>query len=111
MRALVVVPTYNEAANLPKVVERLLAAAADAPDEITLLVVDDSSPDGTGRIAEELAAKHAAVEVMHRPAKGGLGPAYCAGFAWGLERGFDALCEMDADLSHDPADVPRLLTA
>lgn len=109
MRALVVVPTYNEATNLPRVTERLLAAAAAAPDEISLLIVDDNSPDGTGRIADELAAEHADVEVMHRPGKGGLGPAYRAGFAWGLERGFEALCEMDADLSHDPADLPRLL--
>jgi glycosyltransferase involved in cell wall biosynthesis len=109
MRALVVVPTYNEAANLPRVTERLLAAAAAAPDDISLLIVDDNSPDGTGRIADELAAAHDNVDVMHRPGKGGLGPAYRAGFAWGMERGFEALCEMDADLSHDPADVPRLL--
>lgn len=109
MRALVVVPTYNEAANVRRVAERLLAAAATAPDDISLLIVDDNSPDGTGRIADELAATHESVDVMHRPGKGGLGPAYRAGFAWGMERGFDALCEMDADLSHDPADVPRLL--
>lgn len=111
MRALVVVPTYNEATNLPHVVERLRAAASDAPDEIHLLVVDDNSPDGTGAIADELAAADDRMDVMHRPCKGGLGPAYRAGFAWGLERNFDALCEMDADLSHDPADVTRLLTA
>ena len=109
MRALVVVPTYNEATNLPRVSERLLEAAAAAPDEISLLIVDDNSPDGTGRIADELAAQHDNVEVLHRPGKSGLGAAYRAGFAWGLERGFEALCEMDADLSHDPADMPRLL--
>lgn len=111
MRALVVVPTYNEAATLPRVTEKLMAAAADAEDEISMLVADDNSPDGTGAIADELAAEYERVEVLHRPGKGGLGPAYRAGFAWGLERGFDALCEMDADLSHDPADVPRLLAA
>ena len=111
MRALVVVPTYNEALTLPRVVDRLLAAAGSADDDISLLIVDDNSPDGTGRIADELAAQHDCIEVLHRPGKSGLGPAYRAGFAWGLERGFDALCEMDADLSHDPADVPRLLAA
>jgi dolichol-phosphate mannosyltransferase len=109
MRALVVVPTYNEATNLPRVTERLLAAAAEAADDISLLIVDDNSPDGTGKIADELAGRHECVDVMHRPGKGGLGPAYRAGFAWGLQRGFEALCEMDADLSHDPADMPRLL--
>lgn len=111
MRALVVVPTYNEALTLPRAVERLLAAAAESDDDISMLVVDDNSPDGTGRIADELAAAHETVEVLHRPGKGGLGPAYRAGFAWGMQRDFDALCEMDADLSHDPADVPRLLAA
>lgn len=111
MRALVVVPTYNEAASLPRVVERLQAAAETSDDEIHLLIVDDNSPDGTGQIADELAARLADIHVLHRPGKGGLGPAYRAGFAWGLERDYDALCEMDADLSHDPADVPRLLMA
>jgi dolichol-phosphate mannosyltransferase len=111
MRVLVVVPTYNEAATLPRVVERLAAAAATADDEIHLLIADDNSPDGTGAIADDLATRYERVTVLHRPGKGGLGPAYCAGFTWGLERDFDALCEMDADLSHDPADVPRLLAA
>src|SRR3712207_3424174 len=101
MRALVVVPTYNEAATLPQVVERLLAAIATADDEIDLLVVDDNSPDGTGAIADDLAATHDFMSVLHRPGKGGLGPAYRAGFAWGMDRGYDVLCEMDADLSHD----------
>ena len=109
MRALVVVPTYNEATNLPRVTERLLAAGAAAPDDISLLIVDDDSPDGTGKIADRLAEQHDNVDVLHRPGKEGLGAAYRAGFAWGLERGFEALCEMDADLSHDPADMPRLL--
>ena len=111
MRALVVVPTYNEAASLPRVVQRLHAAAAAATDDIHLLVVDDGSPDGTGEIADRLAEQSASMDVLHRAGKSGLGSAYRAGFAWGMERGFDALCEMDADLSHDPADVPRLLAA
>ena len=111
MRALVVVPTYNEAATLPRVAERLLAAADAADHEISLLIVDDNSPDGTGDIADALAAGDPRVTVLHRPGKSGLGPAYRAGFAWGLERDYDVLCEMDADLSHDPADVPRLLAA
>ena len=111
MRALVVVPTYNEAACIARVVERLQAAAATGEDEIDVLIVDDNSPDGTGAIADDLAARLPGIDVLHRPGKGGLGPAYRAGLAWGLEREYDALCEMDADLSHDPADVPRLLTA
>ena len=111
MRALVVVPTYNEAACLPRVVERLQAAAATTQDDIHLLIVDDSSPDGTGDVADRLAAGSDRIDVLHRSAKSGLGSAYREGFAWGMERGFDALCEMDADLSHDPADVPRLLAA
>ena len=111
MRTLVVVPTYNEALTLPRVAEWLLAVADAADDEISMLVVDDNSPDGTGAIADALAAADDRVSVLHRPGKGGLGPAYRAGFAWGLERGFDVLCEMDADLSHNPSDIPRLLAA
>ncbi|HEY8340992.1 MAG TPA: polyprenol monophosphomannose synthase [Egibacteraceae bacterium] len=109
MRALVVIPTYNEVASLEAVVTRVLAAAEDAGADVSVLVVDDASPDGTGELADRLAAADPRVAVLHRPAKGGLGPAYVAGFRWGLARGFDALVEMDADLSHDPADVPRLL--
>lgn len=107
MRALVVVPTYDEADNLAEVVARLRAAAGD----VHLLVVDDASPDGTGALADELAASDPHLDVLHRSGKLGLGSAYRTGFAWGLERGFDVLVEMDADLSHDPADVPRLLAA
>lgn len=110
-RALVVVPTYNEHATIVDVVERSLAAAVRDGIDLSVLVVDDGSPDGTGALADELAATHRRVEVLHRPAKGGLGPAYQAGFAWGLARGFDALCEMDADGSHDPDDLPRLVKA
>ena len=109
MRALVVIPTYNEIASLERVVSGVLSAADDAHLDLAILVVDDASPDGTGALADRLAITDPRVEVLHRPEKGGLGPAYRAGFAWGLERGFDALCEMDADGSHDPADVPRLL--
>jgi dolichol-phosphate mannosyltransferase len=104
----VVVPTYDEVDNLAEVVRRLRAAAGPALD---LLVVDDASPDGTGELADELADADAHLHVLHRDRKDGLGAAYRAGFRWGLDRGFDAFVEMDADLSHDPADVPRLLGA
>ncbi len=107
MHALVVVPTYNEIATLERAVLRSLAATPD----LHVLVADDASPDGTGKLADELAAAHDRVFVLHRPGKGGLGPAYRAGFLWGLERGYDAFCEMDADLSHDPADLARLIDA
>ena len=106
-RVLVVVPTYNEAENLREVAERLHAAVPDA----TLLVVDDDSPDGTGRIADELAEAHDWAHVLHRAGKAGLGAAYVAGFRWAAERGFDVVVEMDADGSHAPEQLPRLLTA
>ncbi|MBA2528669.1 MAG: polyprenol monophosphomannose synthase [Euzebyales bacterium] len=111
MRSLAVIPTYNEIHTLQRVVEGALAASANGPDELQVLVVDDSSPDGTGDLADRLAAASPSVSVLHRPAKLGLGPAYRAGFAWGLTRGFEAFCEMDADGSHDPGDLPRLLHA
>ena len=104
---LVIVPTYNEAENLRPVLARLAAAVPAAH----VLVVDDGSPDGTGAIADELAALDPRVSVLHRTSKEGLGAAYLAGFAWGLERGYDVLVEMDADGSHRPEDLPRLLTA
>lgn len=107
MKALVILPTYDEAGTIAEVIERTLAATPD----VEVLVVDDASPDGTGRIAEGIAAGESRVRVMHRRAKGGLGPAYLAGFRDGLDRGYDALLEMDSDLSHDPADVARLLDA
>ncbi len=107
MRSLVIIPTYNERENLAPLVAAVLAA----DPALDILVVDDNSPDGTGALADDLAAGDDRIDVMHRPAKGGLGPAYRAGFAWGMERNFDVLCEMDADLSHDPADVVRLLAA
>ncbi|MDR1118976.1 MAG: polyprenol monophosphomannose synthase, partial [Bifidobacteriaceae bacterium] len=106
-RPLVVIPTYNERSALPALVGRLrrLAPAAD------ILVVDDSSPDGTGTWAESAAASDAHVHVLHRPSKDGLGRAYRDGFAWALRRGFDPIVEMDADGSHRPEDLPALLAA
>lgn len=107
MNALLVLPTFNEAGTIAEVIERSLASSPD----IDILVVDDNSPDGTGQIADGIAAGEPRVRVMHRPAKGGLGPAYLAGFADGLEHGYEALIEMDSDLSHDPSDLPRLIAA
>lgn len=104
-RPLVVIPTYQEADNIVVVLERVRAAAP----AVSILVVDDGSPDGTADLAEAAGRQVGGVEVLRRPAKAGLGGAYRAGFAWGLEHGHDVLIEMDADLSHDPADLPRLL--
>ncbi len=106
-RVLVIVPTYNEALSLPGVLERLRTAVPAAD----VLVVDDGSPDGTGGLADGLAAQDAQIHVLHRPGKAGLGAAYIAGFRWGLGRGYDVLVEMDADGSHRPEDLPRLLAA
>ena len=106
-RVLVVIPTYDERENLRPVSERLFAAVPDAD----LLVVDDGSPDGTGALADELAAADARVHVLHRTHKAGLGAAYTAGFAWARERGYDVVVEMDADGSHQPEELPRLLAA
>jgi dolichol-phosphate mannosyltransferase len=108
-----VLPTFNEAENLDAVVGAARAAlAAAAPDGYCVLVVDDSSPDGTGALADRLAAAHPdEVEVLHRAEREGLGPAYLAGFARALAGGAGYVFEMDADLSHDPADLPRLLAA
>jgi dolichol-phosphate mannosyltransferase len=104
-RALVVTPTYNERENLPAVVARVLAL----PENIELLIVDDNSPDGTGKLADEFAGRHSRIHVLHRAEKDGLGRAYVAGFKWALARGYDFILEMDGDLSHNPDDVPRLL--
>lgn len=106
-RVLVIVPTYNERDNLPRVVPLILAQG----DAFHVLVVDDNSPDGTGQLADELAAASERVNVLHRAGKMGLGAAYVAGFGWGLERGFDALVEMDADLSHPADRLPALIEA
>jgi dolichol-phosphate mannosyltransferase len=100
---LVIVPTYNERDNLLGIVEALAKLSVD------LLVVDDSSPDGTGELADELAAKYNFVNVLHRQQKNGLGRAYCAGFEWALEHDYEFVFEMDGDFSHDPNDIPRFL--
>jgi len=105
-RKLVVVPTYNERENLPKLVDRLLAL----PDEVEILVVDDGSPDGTGLWVAEMAATNPKIHLLSRTAKNGLGRAYIAGFQWALEHGYDLIVQMDADFSHSPEDVPNLLT-
>jgi dolichol-phosphate mannosyltransferase len=101
----VLVPTYNEAANL----EPLVHAVRGAVPGAHVLVIDDGSPDGTGVIADRLAAEHSDVEVLHRPRKGGLGGAYVAGFTHALAAGAATVVQMDADFSHDPTDLPRLL--
>jgi glycosyltransferase involved in cell wall biosynthesis len=106
-RVLVIVPTYDERENLRPIAQRLFAAVPTAD----LLVVDDGSPDGTGELADELAREDRRVHVLHRTAKAGLGAAYTAGFAWAREHGYDVVVEMDADGSHSPEQLPRLLDA
>jgi dolichol-phosphate mannosyltransferase len=102
---LVVLPTYNEIENVAEISRAILQNAS------RLLIVDDNSPDGTGSRADELARSEARVSVLHRPEKQGLGPAYAAGFAVAFAEGADVVCEIDADFSHDPADLPRLIAA
>jgi glycosyltransferase involved in cell wall biosynthesis len=106
-RVLVCVPTYNERDNLPSTLGRL----REACPQVDVLVIDDGSPDGTGEIADKIAASDPQVHVLHRTEKAGLGTAYVVGFGWGLERGYDVLVEMDADGSHQPEELPRLLAA
>ena len=106
-RIVVLIPTYNERENLPLIVPRLRAAVPAAD----ILVLDDSSPDGTGAVADQLAADDDQVRVLHRTSKAGLGAAYLAGFAWALDQGYDVLVEMDADGSHQPEQLPSLLLA
>ena len=106
-RALVIIPTYNERENIPRIVPMVLAV----DPRLDVLIIDDGSPDGTGGVADELAAGNPRVNVLHRSGKLGLGTAYLAGFAWGIERKYDALFEMDADFSHDPAHLPQFLAA
>jgi len=103
----VIIPTYNERDNLGPTTARVRTAVPDAD----VLVVDDSSPDGTGGLADELAAADEQIHVLHRSVKAGLGAAYIAGFQWALDQGYDAMVEMDADGSHQPEDLPRLLRA
>jgi dolichol-phosphate mannosyltransferase len=112
-RAWIVIPTYNEAENLATLLAavRTEMAAGGSGVDCSILVVDDNSPDGTGRIADRLAQAHPEVHVLHRPAKAGLAAAYIAGFRLALAAGADYVLEMDADFSHDPADLPRLLAA
>lgn len=106
-RALVVIPTYNEAPNLANIVPQVLAQ----DPRLEVLVVDDGSPDGTGQVADRLAQQSPRVHALHRQSKLGLGTAYIAGFRWALERGYDYVFEMDADFSHDPAHLPAFLKA
>jgi dolichol-phosphate mannosyltransferase len=103
-----VIPTYNEAANVESIVD---ASLRGLPGGSRVLIVDDNSPDGTGELADRIAASRPEVEVLHRPRKEGLGPAYVAGFRRALDGGAELVAQMDADFSHDPADVPRLLAA
>lgn len=106
-KILVVIPTYNESGNIKRIVGRVRAATPS----VYVLVADDNSPDGTGKLADELADSDDHVHVMHRLGKEGLGAAYLAGFSWGLENGYDVVVEMDADGSHQPEQLPLLLDA
>src|SRR3954451_10074489 len=109
--AWLVLPTYNEAENLERMVDAATRNLAIGSPDHRLLVVDDNSPDGTGDIADRLAAERDDVEVLHRAGKEGLGRAYLAGFEHALRGGADLVLEMDADFSHDPSDIPRLVEA
>ena len=106
-RALVIIPTYNERENIT----RLIDAVLYQDPSIDVLVIDDGSPDGTGQLADEIAAVNPRVNVIHRPSKMGLGTAYLAGFKWALQRSYAYILEMDADFSHDPAHLPQFLTS
>jgi dolichol-phosphate mannosyltransferase len=104
---LIIVPTVNERENLPRVAQRLLSL----PVKVDMLVMDGNSSDGTGQVADDLAAKHPEIHVIHETKKSGLGRAYVAGFKWALDRGYEYIFEMDSDLSHNPDDIPRFLEA
>src|SRR5215472_15518212 len=106
-QTLIVVPTYNERENLPQLVKRLLSL----PVPVDMLIVDGNSPDGTGKIADELAAKHPQLHVIHETEKKGLGRAYIASFKWALAKGYEFIFEMDSDFSHNPDDIPQFLEA
>lgn len=106
-RVVVVIPTYNERENLPVILDRLLGSVP----EVEVLIIDDGSPDGTGAVADARAAADPRIHVMHRTSKDGLGAAYRAGFSWALSEGYDAIVEMDADGSHAPEQLRRLLFA
>jgi len=103
--ALIIVPTYNERENLPRMAEKLLSL----PVKVDMLIVDDNSPDGTGKIADALAAHYPQIHVLHRTEKNGLGRAYIAGFKWALEKKYEFIFEMDCDFSHDPDEIPNFL--
>jgi dolichol-phosphate mannosyltransferase len=109
--AWLILPTYNEAVNIEPFVRAVLPELAEASPDHRILIVDDASPDGTGRIADGLAREIEAVEVLHRTRKEGLGVAYLAGFRHALDAGADLILEMDSDFSHSPADIPRLIRA
>jgi dolichol-phosphate mannosyltransferase len=106
-RALVCLPTYDEAENVGPMTEAILAATP----EVDVLVIDDNSPDGTGKLADAIAAREPRVQVLHRAGKEGLGKAYLAGFDWALRKGYPLILEMDADFSHDPKYLPAMLAA
>lgn len=106
-RILIIIPTFNEALSLPVTV----AGIVEHAPHVEILVVDDGSPDGTGAIADHLGADNPSIHVMHRTEKSGLGAAYIAGFRWALDRDYTVICEMDADGSHRPKDLPRVLRA
>lgn len=106
-QTLIVVPTYNEKENLSRIVHRLLSL----PVPVDVLIVDGNSNDGTGKIADDLAAKHPEIHVLHEKSKSGLGRAYLAGFKWALKQGYEYVFEMDADSSHNPDDIPQFLEA
>jgi len=106
-RVLVIIPTYNERDNIERIADRV----RDAVPSVDVLVVDDASPDGTGDVADAMADKDEQIKVLHRQGKDGLGPAYIAGFRWAAEHGYDVMVEMDADGSHQPEELPRLLSA
>ncbi len=106
-KTLVIVPTYNERDNLPRLVQRVLAQ----PGRIELLIVDDNSPDGTGQMADEFQKTNPGLHVLHREVKDGLGRAYIAGFKWALARDYDFIMEMDGDFSHNPDEIPNFIKA
>ncbi|MDP7609758.1 MAG: glycosyltransferase, partial [Candidatus Marinimicrobia bacterium] len=105
MKTLIISPTYNESKNIESLVEQVL----DPNPDYHLLVVDDNSPDGTAKIVKELQQKYTNLFIEERPGKAGLGTAYLFGFKWALKNGYEAIVQMDADLSHDPKDVPKLV--
>jgi len=112
LKFLIVIPTYNEIQNLKDLLDGVFQVADSKAhlygvSAVHVLVVDDNSPDGTGKLADQLSKKDPRIQVLHRQQKSGLGKAYVAGFAWGLDRGYDAICEMDADFSHNPNYLPE----